>query len=149
MRQGGCDVESKNYLTALSKTKCTDPNGNVFDGIWRSYEGVVLHSLVTSFGLDFLVHDQQGGDVDSIRSVRSAGFKSEEHRAAYEAREAYDTKTYHTHSHYLEIAQSARKSFHETGAMQADAYVPGNTVAYSRASAFGKEHRAKRGSRDL
>lgn len=26
--------------------------------------------------------------------------------------------------------------------MQADAYVPGNTVAYSRASAFGKEHRA-------
>ena len=98
MRQGGCDVESKNYLTALSKTKCTDPNGNVFDGIWRSYEGVVLHSLVTSFGLDFLVHDQQGGDVDSIRSVRSAGFKSEEHRAAYEAREAYDTKAYHTHT---------------------------------------------------
>lgn len=138
----GCDVESKNYLTALSKTKCTGPNGNVFDGIWRSYEGAVLHGLVTSFGLDFYVHNRQGGDVDSIPSVRSVGFESEEHRAAYEAREVYDTKAYHTHSRHLEIAQSVRKSFHETGAMQADAYVPGNTVAYSWTSAFGKEHRA-------
>lgn len=61
---------------------------------------------MTSFGLDFLVHDQQGGDVDSIRSVRSAGFKSEEHRAAYEAREAYDTKAYDTkayHTHTPEV----------------------------------------------
>lgn len=132
----------KNYLVAVADTKCIDPADNVFGNIWHSYESVVLHSLVTSFGLDFLVQDQHGGDVDSIRSVRSSGFKSDEHRAAYEARGAYDTKAYHTHPQYLEIAQSARKSFNESGVMQQDAYVPGNTVAYSKASALGKERRA-------
>ena len=135
-------MEAKNYIATLSNTKCDDSNGNVFNGIWQSYECVVLHSLVASFGLDFLVHDQQGGDVDSIRSVRSSGFKSDEHRATYEARGDYDTRSYHTHPQYLEIAQSARKAFNETGTMQQDAYVPGNTVAYSRASALGKERRA-------
>lgn len=75
-------MEAKNYIAALADVNCADPNGNVFNGIWQSYEHVVLHSLVTSFGLDFLVQDQQGGDVDSIRSVRSSGFKSDAHRAA-------------------------------------------------------------------
>ena len=83
----------KNYLVAVADTKCIDPADNVFGNIWHSYESVVLHSLVTSFGLDFLVQDQHGGDVDSIRSVRSSGFKSDEHRVAYEARGVYDTKT--------------------------------------------------------
>ena len=95
---------TKNYMAILADVKCADPNGNVFNGIWQSYERVVLHSLVTSFGLDFLVQDQQGGDVDSIRSVRSSGFKSDEHRAAYEARGGYDTRAYHTHPQYFEIA---------------------------------------------
>ena len=133
---------TKNYMAILADVKCADPNGNVFNGIWQSYERVVLHSLVTSFGLDFLVQDQQGGDVDNIRSVRSSGFKSDEHRAAYEARGGYDTRAYHTHPQYFEIAQSARRTFNETGEMQQDAYVSGNTVAYSRASALGKDRRA-------
>lgn len=135
-------IEAKNYIATLVDTKCDDPNGNVFNGIWKSYERVVLHSLVTSFGLDFLVQDQPGGDVDSIRSVRSSGFKSDKHSASYDARGSYDTKAYHTHPQYLEIAQSARRAFQETGTMQQDAYVPGNTVAYSNARALGKERRA-------
>lgn len=135
-------METKNYIAAVTNAKCANPDGNVFNGIWQLYERVVLHSLVTAFGLDFIVQDQQGGDVDSIRSVRESGFKSEEHRAAYEARGAYDTKAYHTDPRYLEIVQSARKAFQETGTMQQDAYVPGNTVAYNTASALGKERRA-------
>lgn len=135
-------MEAKNYIATLADTKCDNPDGNVFNGIWKTYERVVLHSLITSFALDFLVQDRRGGDVDSIRSVRSSGFKSDEHRTAYEARGDYDTRTYHTHPQYLEIARSAKRTFHETGVMQEDAYVPGNTVAYSGASALGKERRA-------
>lgn len=135
-------MEAKNYLSALANSKCANPNGNVFDSIWHSYERVVLHSLITSFGLDFLVQDQHGGDVDSIRSVRVDGFKSDEHRAAYEARGAYDSNAYHKDPRYLAIAQSARKSFKDSGTMQPDAYVPGNTVAYSTAGILGKERRA-------
>ena len=135
-------MEARNYISNLAKTKCNDPAGNVFNSIWQSYEHVVLHSLVTSFGLDFLVQDQHGGDVDSIRSVRLEGFKSDDHRSAYEARGTYDADAYHKDPRYLKIAQTARKKFKDSGTMQQDAYVPGNTVAYSTAGILGKERRA-------
>ena len=51
-------METKNYISALANSKCTNPNSNVFNSIWQSYERVVLHSLVTSFGLDFFAQDQ-------------------------------------------------------------------------------------------
>ncbi len=133
-------MATQGYITALSKTKCTDPAGNVMDNIWRSYERVVLHSLITSFGLDFLVHDQHGGDVDSIRSVRDTSipienrYKSDAHRAAYEDRGTYDTKAYHSDPRYREITQRARREFNEHGTSIMDAYVPGNEVVPNKAS---------------
>ena len=63
-------MSGNEFLSALTKTDNPNPEGNVFSGIWSSYERVILHSLITSFGLDFLVQDQPGGDVDTIRSVR-------------------------------------------------------------------------------
>ena len=65
-------MEAKNYIATLAATKSADPNGNVFNGIWQSYERVVIHSLITSFGLDFLVQDQQGGDVAGVLAPASA-----------------------------------------------------------------------------
>ncbi len=141
-------MATQGYITALSKTKCTDPAGNVMNNIWRSYECVVLHSLITSFGLDFLVHDQHGGDVDSIRSVRDTSipiedrYKSGAHRAAYEDRGTYDTKAYHSDPRYRAIVQSARREFNEHGTMVEDAYVPGNMVAPNRSSGLGSGRRA-------
>ena len=35
-----------------------NPNDKVFDSIWKEYERVILQSLVTSFGLDFIIRDQ-------------------------------------------------------------------------------------------
>lgn len=135
-------MDAKNYMTSLAGMKRTDPSGDVFERMWQSYERVVLHSLITSFGLDFLVQDQRGGDVDSIRSVRNEGFKSNEHRAAYEVRGDYDSTYYHVDPRYRAIAQHARREFNENGIMQPDAYVPGNKVAYSSSSALDKNHRA-------
>lgn len=56
-------------MNALFEPKYSDPIGNVMDNIWHSYERVVLHNLITSFGLDFLVHDLHEEDVDSICSA--------------------------------------------------------------------------------
>lgn len=50
-----------------------DPKDNVFESIWKEYESVILQSLVTSFGLDFIVHDRHGGDVDTVHNVRQIG----------------------------------------------------------------------------
>lgn len=42
---------------------------NVFRTVWNEYERVILQSLVTSFGLDGLIHYQRGEDVDTIYNV--------------------------------------------------------------------------------
>ena len=85
-----------------------DPGEEVRGSLFSQYERVILESLVTSFGLDGLVRDQHGGDVDTIHSVRQVGkdsemiYKSDEHRRAYEARGEYDSAAYHSHAGYRE-----------------------------------------------
>ena len=136
-------MASNEFMVMLSNNKISNPAGNVLDGIWESYERIVLHSLVTAFGLDFLVRDQHGGDVDTILGVRESGtFKSEEHRVSYENRGAYDSAAYHGDQRYREITKNARKAFDERGEMIEDAYVPGNTLAPRRVSSLGPGRRA-------
>ena len=136
------------YMQDLMKTKCADPQGDVFNSILETYQRVVLNSLITSFGLDFLVHDQRGGDVDTIRGVRDRSIPIEErykkaaHREAYEHREDYDSKAYHNDYRYRETKRAAREQFNETGEMIEDAYVPGNMVAPNKAHALGSGRRA-------
>lgn len=127
-------MKPRSFVTDIATQAPANPAGNVFDGIWNEYEKVVLHSLLTSFGLDFLVHDQQGGDVDTIRSVRATGnFKDPKARAAYEARGEYDPHAYHSDPRYREITKRAREAFNADGTMIEDAYIPGNMVAPNRA----------------
>ena len=63
----------------------TKPENNVFDELWSDYERIVLNSLVTSFGLDFLVRDQHGGDVDTIHNVRQIGYKNIRNEKKYDS----------------------------------------------------------------
>jgi hypothetical protein len=74
---GGQRVETKPFIEAIATSSSVGEEGNLFAGIWASYEKVVLHGIITSFGLDFLVHDQRGGDVDTIHSVRESGIPVE------------------------------------------------------------------------
>ncbi len=79
------------FVGELKNGSNMDPKDNVFRGIWAEYERVILQSLVTSFGLDFLVQDQYGGDVDTIHNVREIGsdpamsYKNSENKIAYES----------------------------------------------------------------
>lgn len=76
-----------------------EPEDNVFGTIWKQYERVIVESLITSFGLDFLVKDQEGGDVDTIYNVRNqkdnAGktvYKDKVNQNEYESRPNWDKK---------------------------------------------------------
>ena len=79
---------------------------NAFKTLFEQYEKVMVESLITSFGLDFLVKDQYGGDVDTIHNVRAMDhdsnlyYKDVANRCAYETRGAYNTQEYHSHSNY-------------------------------------------------
>ena len=86
-----------------------DPIDNVFESIWKEYESVILQSLVTSFGLDFIVHDRHGGDVDTVHNVRQIGidpemkYKNVNNENDYENRGAYDSGAYHKDPRYIAI----------------------------------------------
>jgi hypothetical protein len=65
-------------------------------------EKTVVHSLVTSFGLDFLLFkDQKGGDVDTVHNARQGVYATQQERQRYDERGAYDSKAYHTDGSYI------------------------------------------------
>lgn len=67
----------------------------------KELEKTVVHSLTTSFGLDFLLfEDKRGGNVDTIHNVRNGIWVTESEQARYEKREAYDSAKYHNNKTY-------------------------------------------------
>lgn len=120
------------FVAELNNGFAPEPEENVFSSIWNEYERVIMQSLITSFGLDFLVHDQHGGDVDTIHNVREIGkdpnmkYKNEQNQADYANRGEYDTYAYHQDPRYIAINRKVSES-KKNGTLQ-DAYT-GKTVA--------------------
>lgn len=83
-----------------------DIGTNVYNSIFEQYERVIMQSLITSFGLDFLVRDQHGGDVDTIHNVREIGmdeqmkYKNKRNEEAYNNRGKYSYADYHSDSRF-------------------------------------------------
>lgn len=93
-------------------------NKSAFQNLFDQYEYVIVNSLVTSFGLDSVITDQYGGDVDTIHNVREIGkdpnmiYKDSANAATYNNRGEYNSYTYHSDSRYKSInreASAARK----------------------------------------
>lgn len=104
------------FVGELNRGFETNPEEGVFAGIWNEYERVILQSLITSFGLDFLVHDQHGGDVDTIHNVREIGkdpnmtYKNSQNQKDYADRGKYDPDAYHKDRRYIEINRKVSES---------------------------------------
>ena len=94
------------FVLAASKNYNPDKSENVMQSIFSQYEKVIIQSIITSFGLDFLIKDQHGGDVDTIHSVRQIGtdpnmtYKNQQNQSDYENRGEYDSHSYHSHPGY-------------------------------------------------
>ncbi len=103
------------FMENLKSGPEIEPEENVFKSIWAEYERVIVESLITSFGLDFIVGDQHGGDVDTVHNVRQIGsdpamkYKNEKNAADYKNRGAYDSDKYHKDSRYIEINRKVSK----------------------------------------
>ncbi|MFZ7199091.1 ATPase [Avibacterium avium] len=90
-------------------------------------EKTVVNSLVTTFGLDFLLfEDKRGGDVDTINNARQGVYATEEAKNTYENREAYDSHAYHSDKRYIEKGR-ADKALQEQGKLD-DAYRAGKKL---------------------
>lgn len=86
-------------------------------------EKTVVNSLVTSFGLDFLLFkDKLGGDVNTVHNVRQKVWATDQEKQLYEQRGAYadHAASYHQHENYK--ATGARdKGLQQEGKLH-DAY---------------------------
>lgn len=91
-----------NYILASSQDYFPDENENIFSSIFHQYEKVIVQSIITSFGLDFLVKDHLGGDVDTIHNVREGIYQRDEYKQAYDNRGEYDSYAYHQDARYKE-----------------------------------------------
>lgn len=104
------------FIAELNNGFSSEPEENVFSSIWNEYERVIMQSLITSFGLDFLVPDQHGGDVDTIHSVREIGkdpnmtYKNAQNQADYANRGEYNTYEYHQDPQYISINRRVSES---------------------------------------
>jgi 5-methylcytosine-specific restriction endonuclease McrA len=69
-------------------------------------EKTVVNSLVTSFGLDFLLFkDKEGGDVDTIYNVRKDIWGTDQEKQQYTERQVYSGKDYHSHTNYIDTGR--------------------------------------------
>ena len=61
---------NNSHVLAVSSDFSPKLGDNIMDSIFKQYEGVIVKSIITSFGLDFLAYDRHGGDVDTLHNVR-------------------------------------------------------------------------------
>ena len=132
------------YPVEVGKNFSPSPEENLFDTMFKQYERVVIESLITSFGLDFIVQDQHGGDVDTILNVRkigedpAMGYKSLKNKEEYRARGEYDYELYHDqHENYAGLRRETKKGFQSSGTPIDDAYTGRKLYFYSRGASRG------------
>lgn len=89
---------SNSFVAALGKEYRPIPEENIFDSVFKEYERVVFESIISSFGLEFIMNDKHGGDVDTIHNVRRIGkdpymqYKNKNNEKAYNNRGDYKYK---------------------------------------------------------
>ena len=97
------DVACCNFVRDVSVGFEPFDDEPVLDSLFEQYGRVIVQSMITSFGLDFLVADRHGGDVDTIHNVRQVGidsemtYKNSDNLRSYEERGPYDSSAYHSH----------------------------------------------------
>lgn len=115
---------------------------SIMKSILAQYERVLVESLITTFGLDFIVKDQYGGDVDTIHNVGKIGvdsqmiYKNRNNKIQYDNRGIYDSSKYHSSrkgSNYQKIKHNAKeKNRLNNNAPIEDAYTGGDIYFLGR-----------------
>ena len=108
--------ESVGFCSFVKSVDLADePIEDSYECIFDQYEKVVVQALATSFGLDFLVQDRHGGDVDTIYNVRKIGadsemtYKNDKNAASYENRGSYDYNEYHDKNKIFATTKKTKK----------------------------------------
>ncbi|WP_214805552.1 MULTISPECIES: hypothetical protein [unclassified Exiguobacterium] len=133
------DINTYGLIPDLKANHLENPESSShIKDLLKQYEGVLIKSLITSFGLDLLfIQDRHGGDVDTIHNVRAAyngdtrfdGYANQQNQINYDLNGNYDKKKsskYHSDPNY--ISQNRTGSIQKKQGTLVDAYT-GKTVA--------------------
>ena len=125
---------SEEFIEKLDANIVVSDEKETKKSLFQEYERVILDSLLQTFGLDFIIQDQYGGDVDTIHNLEQVGknpemsIKNTDTRAKYENRGDYDSHKYHSDKNYIETNRTYSKERKESGIK--DAYT-GETLRES------------------
>ena len=116
------------FVARLDQLDSYNPYEDTKTGLLEHLERVTVESLITSFGLDFLIADQHGGDVDTIHNVRKIGidplmtYKNASNKSDYDSRGAYSHKDVEGpymgadgqkhQTNFQQMKREARKAYH-------------------------------------
>lgn len=131
-----------NIVLDIERTYVPDSKSSPYNSIFKEYERVVIESLITSFGLDFLINDQHGGDVDTIHNVRSIGsdanmkYKNTTNEAAYNGRGDYSYAEYHSDTRFRSVKRAAKERYNATGEKINDSYTGKKNLEPNKASSI-------------
>lgn len=123
---------SEQFVALSVKDYSPEVEEPVLDSLFEQYEKVIVQSIITSFGLDFLITDRRGGDVDTIHNVRQIGidsemtYKNKKNETNYANRGEYDSAIYHSDNRYSQKKHDTREAYRENGTTLKDAYLGGD-----------------------
>jgi hypothetical protein len=126
------------FLLEIGKDFHPIPEKSVFENLFEEYEKIIFRSIITAFGLDLFIKDRDGGDVDTIHTVRDSAveYKNEKNAFKYENRGLYQSKEYHKGGLYQQTKHEARENYTLYGETVIDAYT-GNILGF-----YGKSKNA-------
>ena len=116
---------SVQFIEKLDNNMVVSNDRETKKSLFQEYERVILDSLLQTFGLDFIIQDQYGGDVDTIHNLEQVGknpemrIKNADTCAKYENRGDYDSHKYHSDKNYIETNRKISKVRKESGVKDA------------------------------
>ena len=123
-QMGDCTIAENREESSFIWDNFYDPEEDIYSNIFSQYEDIIIQSLITSFGLDFLldkvgmIKDQHGGDVDTIHNVRQINgkdgpmqYKNKRNEEAYNNRGEYNYGDYHSDSRFKNKKSTIKARF--------------------------------------
>lgn len=139
-------------ITDIERNFSPSPTDSPYNSLFKEYERVIVESLITSFGLDFLITDRHGGDVDTVHNVRQIGkdsnmtYKSKVNESTYNSQDSY-SKSIHDQWHkngvnFANTKHQARERYQQNGTLVRDQY-DGGDLYLTKASGIPPQKRAE------
>lgn len=142
-------MDSNEFISKSGDSFYPIKEETVLSSLMQRYKIVIIESLITAFGLERMILDQHGGDVDTIHSVRQIDsdpdmeYKNPQNQANYENRGSYNRASVTgPGTRYQQMRHEARKAYGEDNSRG----INGKTIIniYATTNPLNTKHIAKR-----